>query len=317
MLPKDKDADAIIRACSYHRQDFHLIMVRSRPYVTEDVQNSLQIPFETSPASKLGGFDRLPQELISMIFDDLDILSYFRFRQVNRHARFMSTLPREYQLIARYGLEGLRGLLRSHCADSFTIMELYRVLITPNCTLCGEFGGFLFLLTATRCCFNCLSESPKLNVISTTDFARAAGISTSQLNRSYSQTLRTVSGGRYTRNYYKVKRPKKLILKEAAITALALQNALKEHSISSLSRVGQQIDQGFMACTSFPWYDTNTGKVEYGVSCEGCRQRAGSAFAIDSDIDKMFSTTGFLSHFPSCAEAREIWAVFQKEAMLV
>ncbi|KAM7182769.1 hypothetical protein V8F33_014026 [Rhypophila sp. PSN 637] len=59
-----KDADAIIRVCSYHRRDFDLVVVRSRPHDMHSVQTSLQAAFETLPTAKLGIFDHLPVELI-------------------------------------------------------------------------------------------------------------------------------------------------------------------------------------------------------------------------------------------------------------
>ncbi|KFY76481.1 hypothetical protein V499_03903 [Pseudogymnoascus sp. VKM F-103] len=116
MKPEHKDADAVVRTCSYHRLDFGAVMVRSRPYVTEAVQDSLQASFEIPPSSGLGDMHCLPAELMTMVLENLDILSYFRFRRVNRYARILSTSPREYQLVAKYGVEGLRAMLRSDCA---------------------------------------------------------------------------------------------------------------------------------------------------------------------------------------------------------
>lgn len=307
MKPEDKYADAILRVCTYRRLDFDLVTVRSRPYVTEVVQDTLQTAFEISPAAGLGDLDYLPEELLIMVIKNLDILTYFRFRRVNRYARILSTVPREYQLVAKYGVEGLRALLRSDCARRFNIMDLYHLLITDTCGLCGNFGGFLFLLTATRCCFTCLQESSKLRVISTTDFARRAGISTHQLNVSYGSTLRTVSG-QYSMSTEGSRRPKKLILKDEAIAALDSQGVLKENSLGFLSSRCEIHEQRLMASTTFPWYDTRTGKAEYGVSCKGCHVRSLTIRATRGDRDKAFSTAGFLSHFASCVEARDIWA---------
>lgn len=306
MKPEDEHADAVVRVCSYHRIDFDLIMVRSRPNVTEAVQDSLQTTFDIPPQSGLGDLDCLPAELMTMVLKNLDILSYFRFRRVNRYARILSTSPREYQLVAKYGVEGLRALLRSDCARRFTIMDLYRLLTTPSCALCGKFGGFLFLLTATRCCFTCLHSSPSLSVISTTVFARKAGIPTHKLSVSYGSTLRTVSG-HYSILGTRARRPKKLILKAEAIAALDSQGVLKEYSIGNLLRQDEKYEQRFMGATSFPWYDTSNGKVEYGISCKGCHVPDSTRHR-GYDYGYTFSTAGFLSHFATCVEARDIWA---------
>lgn len=313
MKPEDNDADAIVRICSYHRLNLDLAMIRSRPYVTEAVRNSLQTAFEISPASEHGGFGCLPEELMRMIYDHLDILSYFRFRRVSRYTRYRLTLPPEYQLVTKYALEGLRGLLRTGCADRFTIPDLHRVLITQNCAICGKFGSFLCLLSATRCCITCLRDSRKLRVVSTTDFARGAGISTHQLKVSYGSTLRTLPG-QYLTLGGRLRRPKKLILKQEAIIALISQNILKNYSSDFLFSRGKTDEQRFMATTTLPWYDTSSDKVEHGINCKGCdaalvnskgfpatRKRGG-------DFERAFSTAEFLSHFESCAEARSIWA---------
>ncbi|OTA54215.1 hypothetical protein K449DRAFT_202599 [Hypoxylon sp. EC38] len=131
---------------------------------------------------------------MSMMLRNLDILSYFRFRQVNRRARVLSTALWEYGLVAKHGLEGLRGLLRAKLAHNFTIMDLYRPLITFSCEFCSAFGGFLFLLTATRCCFACIQTSSKMRVLCTSAFAKFAGISVGRLRRLLRLKLRTVPG---------------------------------------------------------------------------------------------------------------------------
>lgn len=312
MKPEHKDADAVVRTCSYHRLDFGAVMVRSRPYVTEAVQDSLQAAFEIPPSSGLGDMHCLPAELMTMVLENLDILSYFRFRRVNRYARILSTSPREYQLVAKYGVEGLRAMLRSDCARRFTIMDLYRVLTSQSCAQCGKFGGYLFLLTATRCCFPCLQASQNLRVISTTNFANRAGISTYKLSVSYRSTLRTVSGC-YSISGARAKRPKKLILLSEAIAALDGQGILKKYSIRNPLRGYRdgEYEQRFMAATQFPWYNACTGKAEHGLSCKGCYVRLTTRHR-DFDNHSALSAAEFLVHFATCVEAQDIWAKSQQ-----
>ncbi|VBB84619.1 Putative protein of unknown function [Podospora comata] len=165
-IPTDiRDADAIIRVCSYHRRDLDLVVVRSRPHDMQAVQTSLQAAFGTLPTAKLGIFDHLPVELLFLVLRNLDIRSFFYFRQINRRARVLSTGLYEYQLVSKHGLEGLQGLLRAGLAHCFTIVDLYRPLVTDKCSTCGGFGGFLFLFTAERCCFDCLQSSAHYRVL--------------------------------------------------------------------------------------------------------------------------------------------------------
>ncbi|KUI57672.1 hypothetical protein VP1G_04950 [Cytospora mali] len=100
----------------------------------QPVQASLQTAFETLSTAELGILDHLPAELMSTVLRKLDIRSFFRFRQVNRRARVLSTELWEYKLVSKHGLEGLRGVLRAELSHCFTIDDLYRALITDKCS---------------------------------------------------------------------------------------------------------------------------------------------------------------------------------------
>ncbi|UZP38708.1 hypothetical protein NXS19_006524 [Fusarium pseudograminearum] len=152
-----QDAQDIIRVCAYHRYEFDDLLVR-----TPD--SKLQAPFlqsasNTPVSSSLGALDRLPKELMVMILQELDIVSYLRFRAVNNRARDLATDTREYSQAVKHGLAGLKTLLRVQTAQLFTMKAFYRALISPSCQFCGKFGTFLFLLKCQRCCFTCLEIS--------------------------------------------------------------------------------------------------------------------------------------------------------------
>ncbi|KAF5020388.1 hypothetical protein F66182_7596 [Fusarium sp. NRRL 66182] len=130
---QDMTSDAVLDICAYHRRDFDLVLVRSRPHETQTVLRDLQTAFKDPAASGLGVLGRLPLELLWIVFRNLDLLSYFRFRHVNRQARALSTALPEYQAVVKYGLEGLRGMLRAGLAQTFTIQHLYNALICEKC----------------------------------------------------------------------------------------------------------------------------------------------------------------------------------------
>ncbi|KAF4435521.1 F-box domain, Skp2-like protein [Fusarium austroafricanum] len=117
-------SEAVVDICAYHRRDFDVVMVRSRPHDTQKVIKDFHTAFQTTPTAGLGILDQLPLELLSIVCRNLDLLSYFRFRQVNRQARVVSTSVLEYQSVVKHGLEGLRGMLRAGLAQSFTIRDL-------------------------------------------------------------------------------------------------------------------------------------------------------------------------------------------------
>lgn len=297
-------ADAIIRVCSYHPREFDLAVVHSRPHDMQSAQASLQTAFETLPTADLGTLDRLPAELISIVLRELDIRCYFHFRQVNRRARLLSTGLREYGLVSKHGLEGLRGLLRAELAHCFAIDDLYRSLITDKCSTCGAFGGLLFLFTAERCCYDCLKSSDHYRVFSISAFAKLLRISPGRLKGLSGISLRTVPG---INNIMQTppKLPNHLIFEEKATQMLLAIRAIEEKAARKSRSRKAILDQRFMVVTAYPCYSLENAKIERGVSCRGCQVR----HPVDLEYRyRTFSTQGFLSHFSKCVEAQHFWA---------
>ncbi|KAI1288721.1 hypothetical protein F5Y03DRAFT_379455 [Xylaria venustula] len=298
---------AILRVCSYHRRDFDLVMIRSRPHEMQSVQPSLQSPFQTSPTAALGILGRLPAELMFMILHELDIRSFFHFRQVNRQARNISNSLHEYELVSRHGLEGLRGLLRAQLAPFFTITDLYRALITTNrCSTCGGFGGHLFLFTVERCCFDCLLSSPDYRVVAPSTFAKLAKISPRRFDHPSAHKLRTVPGI-YNMLKTPAKRPKYLVFQAKATQSLLAATVIGDDAVRRLGSHAGQPDQRFMAATAYPHYSLRNAKLEHGVSCKGCQIRHQALYGMFLTRDRVFSTHGFFSHFSQCEEAQRLW----------
>ncbi|KAI1169003.1 hypothetical protein F5B18DRAFT_658069 [Nemania serpens] len=307
----EEHANTILQVCSYHRRDFDLVVVRSRPHEMQLVQASLQSAFKTLPTASLGILGRLPVELIFLTLYELDIRSFFCFRQVNRQARIISTSLWEYNLVSKHGLEGLRGLLRAELAPYFTISDLYRPLITDKCSTCGAFGGHLFLLTAERCCFDCLLTSARYRVIAPSTLADIASMSPSRLGRLSGQWLRTVPGI-YNMMRTPARRPKHLLLEDKATQALLSNRVIGEDKVIILGRRREPKTQRFMAATAYPYYSLEDAKLEPGISCKGCQirhQRFNDCFI---SRDRVFSTRGFLSHFSLCVEAQHHWAASER-----
>ena len=309
----EQHADAILQVCSYHRRDFDLVVIRSRPHEMQLVEASLQSAFEMLPTADLGILDRLPVELISVVLYELDVLSFFYFRQVNQQARIISTGLWRYNLVSRYGLEGLRGLLRAGLAPHFTISDLYQALIIYRCSVCAGFGGHLFLFTVERCCFDCLLSSSHYRVLALHTFAKLANISSGRFHHlsPSRQGLRTVPGV-YSMLEKSARRPKYLVLEKRAIQALFTIRAIKEDAVRRLESRREQQDQRFMAATAYPYHNLEDAKLERGVSCKGCQIRHHRLYDGFLRHDPVFSTGGFLSHFSQCVEAQQLWAASER-----
>ncbi|KPM36034.1 hypothetical protein AK830_g10542 [Neonectria ditissima] len=320
------ESDSILRVCAYHRSDFDLVVVRSPPHEMQPVRESLTTPFKTSvstPQSGLGILNRLPPEILLMLLRNLDLLSYFRFRQINRRARALSTGLSEYQLVAMHAMEAFRGLLRSQLAQRFTLVHLYSQLITPYCSICGEFGTSLFLPTASRCCFCCVKSSPDTQMISIHKLGSLTSIPTSQLRKLLRPiTLRTVDG-LYSMVEEFVTPPSFLVAQMQATAVLRSHDLLSTDSASALETRDEKRDQRFMAVTAFPYYDLKSREVDTGVSCKGCHIRLRTLFNFNQrkqqfkDRDSVFSRSSFSSHFSQCDQAQALWAQSKDGAICV
>ncbi|KAI0402742.1 hypothetical protein F4802DRAFT_608465 [Xylaria palmicola] len=304
-------ANAILQACSYHRRDFDLVVIRSRPHEMQRVGASLQSAFQTLPTANMGILDCLPPELMALVLHELDLRFFFPFRQVNRQFRIISTGLWEYKLVSQHGLEGLRGLLCAQLAPYFTISDLYRSLTTDKCSTCGAFGGHLFLFTAERCCFDCPLSSSHYRVLAQSAFARLAHLSLSRVNRLPGIRLRTVPGI-YNMLERPVKTPKYLIFEEKATQILLTTNAIGESAVRNLGHRNEQENQRFMTATAYPYYSMDDAKLERGVSCKGCQIRHQRLHGIIITQDRVLSTRGFLSHFSHCVEAQNLWTESEK-----
>jgi hypothetical protein len=305
-------SDAILDICAYHPH-FDLVLIRSLPDETQAVVKHLQSAFKSSTSSSLGLLGRLPIELLWIVFRNLDVQSYFRFRHVNRKARSACTAVPEYQAIAKCGLEGLRGMLRAGLAHTVEIGDLYESLIRETCELCDRFGGCLFLPTATRCCFECIRTSPDLRVISTSTLSMLNRKSTKRLFHLLGPELRTVPGS-YSTEDDPPRRPKGLMAAKLA-TAKSHKLGIRDRpAFQELLRRSDQERYRFMSSTAFPWYDLENNKVESGVSCEGCRVQREGLRSLPAAQDVVFSRSGYLSHFSTCKEAQSLWERSEGEA---
>ncbi|KAK7941543.1 Cryptococcal mannosyltransferase 1 family protein [Apiospora aurea] len=192
-------------------------------------------------------------------------------------------------------------------------MDLYRVLTTRDCTVCGAFfGGFLFLPSATRCCFPCFRTAEELRMLGTATFCKVTDVKMGEARPHIQEaTLRTVPG-RY------VERPKHLIAVKEALEALtahgvAFQQPPREPEILTAAdaRRSDALRKRHMACTALPWRGADAAQSESGVFCKGCFRGhvlRGMRERDRAPRERMFSLEGLLAHFTECGDAKAMWA---------
>ena len=125
---------------------------------------SLSAIHRVSSTSSLGPLHSLPPELLVLVLNFLDCHSLSRLSQVSlRSKEVVESLPAYRELLVNAPRVlvalGKTQLLKHHSAGL-----LRQTLRSNQCVSCFEFGGFLFLPTCERACYQCLRQNPALRV---------------------------------------------------------------------------------------------------------------------------------------------------------
>ncbi|KAF5026925.1 hypothetical protein F66182_955 [Fusarium sp. NRRL 66182] len=309
-----EQADAIVQIAAYHRKDYPLSVIWFSPREHVDIQPSIATPFRRTSNAGLGSLDRLPPELLHDTLFRLDMHSLFKFRQSNLRSRQTVDSLKQYQMVVLYGLNLFCALLRTRLAIGISLHDFYNALCTKSCSLCGEFGGFIFLLTWTRCCFECLGEAPETQVQSLAAVQKQFHLTKAELGQL---TCFKTLPGIYSMDESVHKSRITIVSLHRAISTFRRQPQALARAQSSSSERNKKF--GFMASCALPYYDKRSGKVEHGVSCAGCQ------LALEKDIigtrgekwasearDKVYAQSGFLEHFRWCEQAQLLWGSSDK-----
>ncbi|KAI0398724.1 F-box domain-containing protein [Xylaria palmicola] len=314
-------SDAVARVAAYRRRDLKLAVVCARASEHDRVRASVSAPFSSAAVCDLGILERLPLELLSSVCLYLDVQSCLVFRQSSRRARQVVSSLYQYRALTKHGLESLRAVLRTGSARYLTIPDLYRLLCTHDCAICrSAFGGFLFLPTASRCCFTCIEESSHLGIVSLSALGRASGIPRAKLRRLV-PVLRTLPGT-YTTLQKAYLRRIEVVSRQQAVDGLHASGLSLEQATAALAAIADNYVWRLMMSTTLPLLNPATGQVQHGVSCKGCQialeDAPGSRFPnLYERRDRLYSRRGYLDHFPLCPEAVELWRASKEGTVAV
>ncbi|GKU05061.1 cyclin f-box [Fusarium langsethiae] len=295
-----EQADAIVRTVTYHRRDLPLSVIWFSPREHTDIQ--IATPFQRTSNVGLGYFDQLPTELLDDILFRLDTQSLFRFRQINLRSRQTIDSLNKYQAIVSHGLNLFCALLRTRLAADVSLLDFYNALCTKGCSLCGDFGGFMSLLTWKRCCFKCLRDAPEMQV-DTLDYVQKRFC----LTETESARLRSFKTlpGIYTMG-------ESMFELRAAVASVHQASLIRSPQVPPKSGLVQSKRFNYMGSCALPYYDETTGNVEHGISCAGCqlaleKRIIGSRTRQADDTRKLYARDGFLEHFRWCEQAQLLW----------
>ncbi|AEO53072.1 hypothetical protein MYCTH_2051335 [Thermothelomyces thermophilus ATCC 42464] len=307
---REDQTDAIVRAAAYHRKDYCRSVIWFSPREHVGIRPSIATPFPRTPDTGLGSLCRLPLELLHDVLLHLDIRSLFNFRQVNLSSRQTVDSLHQYQMVVSHGLNLLCALLRTRLAIGISLLDFYHALCTKACTLCGEFGGFVSLLTWTRCCFACLQGALETQVQTLAGIRKQFHLTKAELGRL--RSFKTLPG-----IYSMEESVHKSRITVVSVHQAKLVSGQQPHAAAAQAQPanwGRNRKFNFMGACALPYYDRRTGRVEYEMSCAGCQ------LALEKDIigsrgekwafearDKVYAQDSFLEHFRWCEQAQILW----------
>lgn len=296
------------------------------PLQAQPQNNCLDPP----PTASLGALDRLPIELLQEILIQLDLSTFMAFRCTNRRAKELADHLPQYKAITTNARNALRGILRIGTSRWITCKSLFEKLRTSACEHCGDFGGYLYILTCRRVCFLCFSQDKRYLPLRPGQACRKFG-----LERGIIQTLpcMRVIPGIYSPNEKKANETTLVDYESAfdagiarhgssgavdefvaAVAAKKLQahrmRVLQAQQSGSSRRtrmppVADPFDMKsanplrFVAIVRVPWLNrTSQDGVEWGFYCVGC----GRSSDFPLHWRRQFTPESFDQHIMQCGD---------------
>lgn len=290
-----------------------------------------------SPEGDLGALGVLPPELLQMLLSKLDFCTLMEFRRVNRRAsEVVESLP-QYKAVTTYAPNVLRGILSVELSQRISCETVYEKLRTAECEQCGDFGGYLYILTCRRVCFLCLSDDKRNLPLLHSHAIRKFGV-----NRQILHTLPRMRSipGTYSPNEKKSRKRLALVDSESArlagITLHGSSSAMERHvseitagKLREFKKRGSQAAAGgsgttlrrlrqprtedlfdgrsgnpmrFMAIIRMPWLNRISQELQWGFHCAGCQD---SYFDRPLHFRRQFTVASFREHLRQHGKIRD------------
>jgi hypothetical protein len=279
------------------------------------------------PEFNLGALDKLPTELLQGLLPQLDLCSLMRFRCVNRRAlEILESIP-QYKAIATHASNVLQGAVKTGAGQWISCETVYEKLYAAECEQCGDFGGYLYILTCKRVCFLCLSEAANFLPLQPIQAIRKFAI-----NRQILGTLPCMRSipGEYSRRKQGHLLRFDLVDRESAYRAGVIlhgsPDAMEQYALNAFAQKLQEFDQRaskaaaeecrypihlsarprmepydsrsanptrFMAIVRTPWVKKISQESEWGFHCIGCQSLSRSR---PLHFRRKFTATTFVEH---------------------
>ncbi|KAJ8070520.1 hypothetical protein OCU04_000894 [Sclerotinia nivalis] len=279
--------------------------------------------------STVGSLECIPLEIIHMILNLLDLQCLTDIRAVSWRARALVDSVPKYNAIVTHCPDALRALLSMRMAVHFTASDIFEALCTQSCFGCGQFGPFLDMFTAQRCCFDCLAHSDSLLSMTASSARKEFGLDLktmrtiptllsipgeySESERTYrrrTRLVRMLSASAAKSHYHDIGTLHRRPASPAMSSPHPPEPRLTRNSHRSLQKFDgyTQNPHRFMPMLRFPSLDRRTGKLDWGVSCQACHHGPRDERGGYCDWNTVYSTSGYIGHFQKCEVSRSVRA---------
>ncbi|RMJ07871.1 hypothetical protein CDV36_012528 [Fusarium kuroshium] len=192
-----------------------------RMLVIRNLQISTVKPIPSkSPTQSLGMLDTVPSEILLSILEYLDFQSLCRLTLVCLRGKLAVESMRAYREMRLYAGNVLAALGKTRLIKYHSAALLRQTLHSSRCVSCFDFGGFLFLPTCERVCFECLYHNQGLHMMTPNTAKKCFDLTDRQLKSI--PTLFSIPGTYNVRNLISRKRVFRLVCVKQA-KQLALQ----------------------------------------------------------------------------------------------
>lgn len=107
-------------------------------------------------------FRAFPLEVMQNILDNMVLTTLNSFRQINSESKALVDSLFSFQVLRRHAPEIVQAMVATRAGSQYTIAQVYKTLHTENCEVCGSFGGFIYLVKCSRCCFSCATKDRRM-----------------------------------------------------------------------------------------------------------------------------------------------------------
>lgn len=225
----------------------------------------------------IGALGKLPPELLCMVFQDLTCNDLESLYSCSTGLHMAVLAFPQYQHLLKHIPTVLAILKETRLAQSFTIRQIYETFVSPLCTNCGQFGGYVFLPSFSRCCIHCAETELKFLPISRDGARKEFGVRGRKIFDSLPH-LHTIKG-KYNSFHGEIHHYKRrLVLFDRELVEMSRhpKHTLASHRLSQeyVAFNFIQTHQRYMALTTLPCYIPRSTSIEEGLYCAGCDVRA-------------------------------------------